>query len=447
MSEIPPEIKEFFNSFPGQTFLVKGRPGTGKSIFALEILREFSERGNGLYISTRMEPRRLYAISPWIREFIPERNVIDATQRKLRRSLKLESERRIKTFDYGTVLEFFKAIYEDAEEMENPMIIFDSWDGVISHLNLDGEAASLTQSICDFCRDLETHVVFVAEREEQTYVDFIVDGVVTLRKYWIAGSPVEEDVKNCMVREIEINKLRGIYIKQPKYLFTLKDGRFRSFSPFMEKIPSTIKPTKDMDEQHLTSGIRDLDEILGWLSPGSFNLWEVGHGVNKRYDQMLFQACMNVIANGGGVVGIPPMGSSIITRRMDNLVIYQPETDDVNIETSSFLGVARQIRERTGRPIMSFISIDTLENIFGLSNSLKFLENVFSISRETGMLSFLIYIMRSESPLSRFITQAVDTHITFMDVDGALAIRPIRPPKGLYGITSDEEGVRLIPIV
>ena len=112
MDRIPPEIKEFFKAFPGQSLLIKGKPGTGKTILALEILRELCEERNGLYISTRMEPQRLYTFSPWIKEFIPERNLINATQSRLRRSLGGEMG-AVRTFDYGSMLNFFKTIYED----------------------------------------------------------------------------------------------------------------------------------------------------------------------------------------------------------------------------------------------------------------------------------------------------------------------------------------------
>ena len=151
MSSIPPEIKEFFMRFPGQSFLIRGRPGTGKTTLALEIVRELCEERNGIYISTRMEPQRLYAISPWIKEFIPERNVINATQSHIMRSLELTKLLdRSRISDHSTILDFFKTVFEDAEEMENPMIVFDSWDGILTHLRLEDEAPRLTQEIHDF---------------------------------------------------------------------------------------------------------------------------------------------------------------------------------------------------------------------------------------------------------------------------------------------------------
>jgi len=51
-----PEILRFFQMFPGQTLLIEGRPGTGKTILSLEILRE-----NGLYVSTRVTKKNFTA--------------------------------------------------------------------------------------------------------------------------------------------------------------------------------------------------------------------------------------------------------------------------------------------------------------------------------------------------------------------------------------------------
>ena len=451
MGGVPPEIVEFFRAFPGQSLLIRGLPGTGKTILAFEILGEICEKRNGLYISTRVEPSRLYMTSPWIRDFIPERNIIDATQDKLKRSLGLGVGGRSGeglVFDYGTVLEFFRAVYEDAEDMENPVIIFDSWDGVLSHLNIEREAPALTQEICDFCREMEIHTIFVAERDAPAVIDYIVDGVITLRCPWMSDiRAISEASERLRVREIEINKLRGLPISRPKYLFTLHNGRFKYFPPFIEDLTARAEPIPDPDEEHISTGIKDLDDLIGGFRVGSFNLWEIGRGVNKRYDQMLLQMCMNMIGRGGGVIGIPPMGSSIMKVSIKNLLIHQPETDDVNVEISSLLTVVRRIHDKTGKPAFCFISIDTLENIFGEGNTIKFLENIAKISKETQLISSILYLMRSEAKISKLITQAADTYMVLMDIDGALTIYGVRPATGLYGITSDVGGIHLTPIV
>lgn len=443
---IPPEIISFFEAFPGQSLLVKGRPGTGKTILALEILRAICEEGNGLYISTRMEPHRLYVTSPWIRDFIPERNIINATQSKVRRSLGLEAHHpgRTRHIDYNTILQFFRVIYEEAEDMDNPMIIFDSWDGVLSHLNMEEEAAALTQEICDFCREVETHTIFVTEREGTAAIDFIVDGVVTLRRLRLGGSEVGPEHR--VVREIEIEKVRGLPIRQSRYLFTLHGGRFRFFKPFLEDLTARVESAPYVEDRYST-GIPDLDRAVGRLPMGNVGLWETHYGVNKRYEQMLFQLCMNTVAKGGGVVGIPHMGSSIGKMNLENVVIHYPETEDVNVETASFLSVVRNLQERVKKPILTFISLDTLERTFGVKGALNLLDNFLKISEETKLISSILYIAGSGSSLLRSVANSVDIHLVFRDVDGALVLYGVRPVTCLYGVTVDEKGVHLTPVV
>ncbi|MDD1752851.1 MAG: GvpD gas vesicle, partial [Methanotrichaceae archaeon] len=85
---IPCEIRDFFQIEKGQTLLIKGLPGTGKTTLALEIMKTLCDKNNGLYISTRTYPERLYTTHPWIKDVLPRKNIINATQTKLLQSLK-----------------------------------------------------------------------------------------------------------------------------------------------------------------------------------------------------------------------------------------------------------------------------------------------------------------------------------------------------------------------
>ena len=86
-TSIPKEINDFFHVDGGQTLLIKGMPGTGKTTLALEIMNSLCQEKNGIYISTRVDPRRLYATNPWVKEVLMPRNVVNATQTKLLESL------------------------------------------------------------------------------------------------------------------------------------------------------------------------------------------------------------------------------------------------------------------------------------------------------------------------------------------------------------------------
>ncbi|MHA1209638.1 MAG: gas vesicle protein GvpD P-loop domain-containing protein [Candidatus Freyarchaeota archaeon] len=58
---IPKEIVEAFNRLKGYKLLVKGAPGTGKTLFALSICEFLNSKGPALYLSTRVTPEELYS--------------------------------------------------------------------------------------------------------------------------------------------------------------------------------------------------------------------------------------------------------------------------------------------------------------------------------------------------------------------------------------------------
>jgi KaiC/GvpD/RAD55 family RecA-like ATPase len=216
---IPSEIHDFFGVEEGQTLLIKGMPGTGKTTLALEIMNSVCSEMNGMYISTRVNPLRVYGMFPWIDEIIPPKNVVNATQKMLLDGLKNVGQ---EGSSYAAVLDFFKTFLDQAEEMDDPMIVIDSWDAVINYTaHILGEAQhSLEQNICEFARDMGIHTIFVSESADLMPLDYIVDGVVTLKNVRIeaplSGENRPEGMTTRYAREIKLDKLRGVAIKQKR---------------------------------------------------------------------------------------------------------------------------------------------------------------------------------------------------------------------------------------
>jgi KaiC/GvpD/RAD55 family RecA-like ATPase len=71
-------------------------------------------------------------------------------------------------------------------------------------------------------------LILVSEKfgSSPTTLDYMVDGVVTL-------SRLTMDHRNA--RELELEKLRGVRINQPRYPFTLEGGRFQYIEPSKRK--------------------------------------------------------------------------------------------------------------------------------------------------------------------------------------------------------------------
>jgi len=320
---IPSEIHDFFGVEEGQTLLVKGMPGTGKTTLALEIMSSVCKRNNGMYISTRVNPHRVYAMFPWIGEIIPQSNVVNATQKMLLESLKnVEREGS----SYETVLDFFKTFLDQADDMDDPMIVIDSWDAVINYTShiLGGAQHSLEQNICEFARDMGIHLIFVSESADLLPLDYIVDGVVTLENVRMAAPLSAENRPEGMTtryaREIRLDKLRGVEIDQKIYTCTLHDGRFRYFEPSTDNASPQIRILSDVDrisdptEGSISTGISDFDRITGGLEFGSCNVLEIDHGVGKRYYQVLTALASNTVKNGRAVHIVPSIGYQLARR-------------------------------------------------------------------------------------------------------------------------------------
>jgi hypothetical protein len=77
--KIPPELVDALSTDKGFSLLIKGAPGTGKTILALEIIRMFG-CANAVYLSTRVPTSTLYEQFPWLDACIEPLNLMDVTK-------------------------------------------------------------------------------------------------------------------------------------------------------------------------------------------------------------------------------------------------------------------------------------------------------------------------------------------------------------------------------
>lgn len=448
---IPGELKKFFGIEGGQTLLIKGLPGTGKTTLALEIMNSLCENRNGMYISTRVDPRRLYAINPWIEEVVPAKNVINATQTKLLESLKGMGK---DLSNYYAVLDFFKVFFDEAEEMDNPMIIIDSWDAVLNYTaHLIGTAQhSFEQNICEFARDLDTHLIFVSEFADVMPLDYIVDGVVTMEQFRLPGY-AEGSMRTRYVRQIKLDKLRGVEIGQKTYTATLHGGRFRFFEPYREqndaRIGSDGVRVPDPNGDRISTGIPDLDSLTGGLKYGSCNVLEIDHGVGKRYYQLLTALASNALKNGRGVFILPSIGYQLSSRDIfvpTNVIVSQPEGDDPVAWGAEIAKKCNALRERTGKPILNIIGLDALEFTFGYKAVLNLTNLMIRNWKETNDINVLVVKSGQES--MNMAIHTADTYLLVNELNGGLCIYGIIPRTEPHNmLLEDRNRISLTPIV
>lgn len=446
---IPGEIRDFFQMENGQTLLIKGQPGTGKTTLALEIMSCLCENKNGMYISTRIDPKRLYATHPWVKDVVPPKNVVNATQTKLLESLKGMGKGLT---NYYAVLDFFKVFFDEAEEIDNPMIIIDSWDAVLNYTaHLIGESQhGFEQNICEFARDLDTHLIFVSEFASVMPLDYIVDGVVTMEQFRL---PNYEGMRTRYARQIRLDKLRGVEIRQKTYTSTLHGGRFSYFEPYREhsdaRIASDVVRVPDPGDDRISTGIPDLDAITGGLKYGSCNLMEIDHGVGKRYYQILTALASNAIKNGRGVFILPSIGYQLSSRDIfvpTNVVVSQPQGEAPDKWGKEVLKKWDVLRERTGRPILNIIGLDAMEFAFGYKEVLNLANLMIRRWKETNDINLLIVKSGQES--MNMAIHTADTYFLVNELNGGLCLYGIIPRTEPYNMLLGERNrISMTPIV
>ncbi|MBC7110067.1 MAG: hypothetical protein H5T46_03530, partial [Archaeoglobi archaeon] len=217
---------------------------------------------------------------PWLKESLErikvmdaskEITLIDATMRKFKRK---EEDKissillSVKYEDRPTLLRSLATLLRDAK---NPLVVIDSVEAIQESLGRE-----IFRDLLEMSSELGFKLILIVEREGMGKEDYLVDGVIELRR---------EIVDEAVIRKMTIHKLRGCPIPQPEYLFTLKGGKFRVFSPFSyeaPKEPKLFEPLEDPDENRFSSGSKSLDEIFGGgFRKGSVILLELGRGITK----------------------------------------------------------------------------------------------------------------------------------------------------------------------
>lgn len=296
-------------------------------------------------------------------------------------------------------------------------------------------------------------LIFVSEQFEPQTLEYVVDGLVKLRCTWVFGERAkrlerEEYVERRSVREIEFEKLRGVPIKQRTYVFTLAGGRFTYIPPYSGRYFHKACPIiGDLDKNRVSTGIRDLDEVIGGMMRGGLFLVEVEHGVGIRYLPLLHAIAYNMVNSGRAVIAllsfvpIPKFDSGKEEGEKALLVMHPKETYD---ETAvAYVREYERLKHDFGE-VLEIIDLDALESRFTFRKAIDFLTDAMSrgFSSNVPIMALVKGGMRSLGMASRLASQ----HIVLKEMDGALLLYGVSPRTGLYCILERPEGIRMIPI-
>jgi len=206
---IPHEIIGVLKRFPGYSICIKGVPGSGKTALSLTILRELSQDRNSLYVSTRVDVKKLYSTFPWAREAVPSSGIIDAAASSDRTGRDLVEHLRFRTMP-----EFIGALYDKVSDLEDPVVALDSWDAVVERTR---SSEDLHNMVLDFACETGARLLLVSETSKDTHLDYLVDGVLDMGFV---------DTGQEVYRYLQVRKLRGSSHDLRKYVGEINGNGF-----------------------------------------------------------------------------------------------------------------------------------------------------------------------------------------------------------------------------
>ncbi|MEM4949019.1 MAG: gas vesicle protein GvpD P-loop domain-containing protein [Candidatus Jordarchaeales archaeon] len=441
MVSLPEEIVEALSRRGGFSLLVKGDPGSGKTIFALSVCNAFSKSYECFYVTSRSTADEIKRYYPIVEKFFDERRVIDATESKA--EVKLETAISLRMYDKPSFLQRLYSIIHSTigAEKRAPLVVVDSLEALKESMKLARDDSSLEDALIDIARETEGKILFVSESAEKSFLDYLVDGIVTLRK--------EED-NGHLLRFIKIEKLRGIKVVRPTYLFTLEGGifnatRFEAFSMTQKIIQSNEKFELIYREPtikgRVSTGIRQLDELIGGYIKGSLNLIEVAKGVGEFHDYFYLPTVINHVISGGKVVIIPPGGLSasfirhVLTRILpeasvrNNITIvkymYGEESDTTMLKGKNLLEDAEFFFRQLGEEGLIVFGMDTLQHVYGLDELKRSLGRLVARIKHDKIVA--VGIVKYGQEIIDLLNHLADTHLMVKNVNGNIIAYGIIP--------------------
>jgi len=447
--------------FPkGSMILLGGNPGTGKTIFSGEFLHHGGKNyENGLYVS----------FSEGREAFINNMSSFGLHFDEL------ERENRFKILDLVTMKEggldtLMEMITNDIDTFGVERLVIDSFTALSNAFEKPIDTRITLHLLSKIIRQSGCTTIIITEiPTEQQGIglgieEFVADGIIILKKKWL---------ENRLVRELQIEKMRGTRMTETRFPFTLHNG-FKIFQPFEVsevKERKRFKPIPNEGERFST-GCEEFDRIIGGgLLKGSMTLFEFGKNLPRAVPLLFLvpivsnfasQGMANIILPGSGdnaesiyniaksllftdeeinsFLRIMEKFRSYLKREEKYIVSMNSQTTEEQYEKGAKL--RQELKKNTGKPVLEFLGLDTAEAAIG--KDLKgILDRVVTDIRIEG--NILILASKSEAgEAARYASNMADVHINLIYENGVVLFYGIRPRTSFYVVEMDcSKGYRL----
>ena len=226
------KMMEFFSQRRGRSLVIKGKPGAGKTTFALEFLESIREKYPVSYLSSRSSDVSLYETFKWLESAsirvgeTESADLVNVNTESLSKLERMIEEGKMSTSIEGNLvlniqdlLPEIKIIYNfvDRNFNGNPIIVIDSIDAIAEKYDMN-ENVLFSLLNTDLVEKSGANLIVIIEAKEKPKMEYFADGVISMDYY----------LKNdFLVRTATIEKLRGISISSsPIFLYSLSEGRF-----------------------------------------------------------------------------------------------------------------------------------------------------------------------------------------------------------------------------
>ena len=466
--KIPSEIYQFFTNPGGHSLIVRGTAGAGKTTFALQTIEELSSVEWGFYHSTRVSDASLLAQFGWLKDKsdrlvrIDDQDRADRGEGAKRAGLSDLKGVKVPPMEIAKVGGLAISIGKDLGELEvlyrsieknlpgKGLLVIDSIDALADKYDI-ACSKLITTIQHDIVEGYGSNVLFVLETSD-IGMDYLGDGVVNF-------SSIEYNRRR--LRELEIVKLRGCEIQQPKFIFTLDGGRIQTFgynrSQASLEAPRPWRPIVDSNGR-VSCGLSDLDRSLnGGLEKGSITLVELGQGVPTTVSNELESALVcNFVSLGRGVLWVPmrkasaenaraKLGRCLPGAEIDRLVRIPEKADQITsgggciipIEgASAFLDFKWQNIEysldTSQRPILTLMGLDTMQSMYGSDVSDQLMDFLALVRRNNAVF---VAMAPSSSASTGRLADLATTHIKIDRIGGTVLLYGEEPFTECYALS------------
>ncbi len=434
--------------------------GTGKTALALGVLRSLEKREKILYLCTRASPSSVIRDHPWLGDVFD----VSPKHRKVMDEGELED---VGIFVDGRLDEpatLFERITDELMNTPRPTIVIDSWDSVADMMEKEAYYSN-TRMLQSWRDKTRARLILIVEDPSDTTFDYLVDGVIVLRRGIWDGR---------VLREIYLSKLIGVDVERPSYYYTLKGSFFRCFMAQSNEsfalpsfvtaggVPAPHRPSVAV-RGRLETGFEELDVALGGgLAPRSVVLLELDPTVDPKVISLLVGRLAAAAAGSGVPVGVGLFGLAdpVYTKRFLGLSLPPPSMELVSITPSAGATLKKRSSDSEGRGAWQS---SVKEWKTGMTKTSKGGLAILSYgSDRSGLVATVAGLVRELTPNSSSVVvcspysggQApfpVDVRLRLQERKGTIFFKSDIPWTKLYGVTVDRSGgvprIGLEPVV